>query len=972
MRVVQGSGWCRRWSDMVVHMPSTLGTTVRALLAVLMCLPSSAQTGERLLIPAPSQPKRAPLPAVKPPKIEDRVRSAAITASAIRVLITLTEQPLREVYRSVEAANSFAFENAEIALKAAIKEARPDSPRVARATQTRDAAVLSIRNQVASQVAARVQPQQDEMGTLLLNLGATAIRRIPLLNMIAAVIPAGALSLLEADSRVQEVALDDVKRADLSVSVAVLGAPTFWSNGFTGTGESVVVLDSGINAQHPGFGGTATGYTFVGEGCPLSERGSPADFNGHGTHVAGIVASRGTSAFPQHRGVAPGLSVVSAKISCSDGASFDSDALAAVSAALEVTPATIINNSNGGPAAGGDDAYSRRIDELVDTFNLVWVNSAGNSGPGPRTIRSPGIAYNAITVGNMNDRRSITRTDDVIANSSSRGPTADGRFKPDIVAPGTDIRSLDNASSGFADKTGTSMSAPHIAGAAALLRQAGVFGRLAIKALLINTTDTNGWQSDIGWGPANLSRAFAQRDNGISGSVSAERSDFRLFRGNLPTAGQFFATLTWNRTYRSGGANFLRDLDMRVYDAATSALRGESVTTIQNVEQVAFANGVGPVVLKVRADDDGRGYNEPFAVALSSPGFVPITGPAAGLACTAPGRVLPAASVTINCTVSNSGDTALVTPELSAALGSNPPSTIGNLASINPNTSASRAFTVTAPTSGTFFTVKVTAGSVMYGVAFSAARDVIIELGSGAPTRPLISANGIVNAASSQPGLSASQWVTIRGTNLAPVTRTLGFVNGAYPTVADGVSVTVDGKPAYLYYLSPTQINFVSPDLNRVGNVPVVVTKDGVPSDAINVTVQSTAPAAFLWPGGYAVATDVNYQFRVRSGTFSGVATSAAKPGEVIILWVTGLGPTNPAIPAGQQVPAGQLYSVANSVQVTIGGVRAELFGAALASGNASLYQIALRVPALGAGDHSVVTTVGGVPSVSALLTVQP
>jgi uncharacterized protein (TIGR03437 family) len=376
-------------------------------------------------------------------------------------------------------------------------------------------------------------------------------------------------------------------------------------------------------------------------------------------------------------------------------------------------------------------------------------------------------------------------------------------------------------------------------------------------------------------------------------------------------------------------------------------------------------------VLKVRADDDGRGYNEPFAIALSSPGFGPITGPVTGLSCTAPGRVLPGTPVAINCTVSNSGDTALSNPELLAAIGTNQPTNVATLATINPNASVSRPFIVIAPTSGTFFTVKVTAGSVMFGEAFAATKDVIVELGSGAPTRPLISANGVVNAASSQPGLSSSQWVTIRGTNLAPVTRTLAFVNGAYPTSSDGVSVTIDGKPAFLYYLSPTQINLVSPDLNRVGTVPVVVTKDGVPSDTINVAVGTTAPAAFLWPGGYAVATDVNFQFKVRPGTFQGVATSAAKPGEVIILWVSGLGPTNPAIAAGRQVPAGQLYSVANSVEVTIGGARAELFGAALASGNASLYQIALRVPALANGDHSVITTVGGVPSVAALLTVQ-
>jgi hypothetical protein len=169
--------------------------------------------------------------------------------------------------------------------------------------------------------------------------------------------------------------------------------------------------------------------------------------------------------------------------------------------------------------------------------------------------------------------------------------------------------------------------------------------------------------------------------------------------------------------------------------------------------------------------------------------------------------------------VSNSGDTALSNPELLAAIGINQPTNVATLATINPNASVSRSFTVTAPTTGTFFTAKVTAGSVMFGEAFAATKDVIVELGSGAPTRPLISANGVVNAASSQPGLSSSQWVTIRGTNLAPVTRTLAFVNGAYPTSSDGVSVTIDGKPAFLYYLSPTQINLVSPDLNRVGTL---------------------------------------------------------------------------------------------------------------------------------------------------------
>ena len=106
--------------------------------------------------------------------------------------------------------------------------------------------------------------------------------------------------------------------------------------------------------------------------------------------------------------------------------------------------------------------------------------------------------------------------------------------------------------------------------------------------------------------------------------------------------------------------------------------------------------------------------------------------------------------------------------------------------------------------------------------------------------------------------------------------------------------------------------------------------------------------------------------------TFQGLTTTSAQPNEIIIFWVTGLGLTAPSVPAGRQVPGDRTYSVANSVRVTIGGIQAEVFGAALASGNASLYQIAVRVPNLSNGDHVVVAEVGGVSSPSsALVTVQ-
>jgi len=467
-----------------------------------------------------------------------------------------------------------------------------------------------------------------------------------------------------------------------------------------------------------------------------------------------------------------------------------------------------------------------------------------------------------------------------------------------------------------------------------------------------------------------MARAFAQRNFGIGAVVDSTAGDFRLFRGSFSSPGDLFATLTWNRTYRTS-VDFLRDLDLHVYDFASSALRGESISLRQNVEQVGVSHVAETLVIKVRAEDGGRGFNEPFAVALSDPGFAPMKGPVAGISCAVPNSVPVGSNVTVNCTVSNSGDAVLITPALYSSVAGATPADAGSLNSVNPGASAFRSFAITAPSTGSSFSIGIATGAVVYGEVFSAVTNLSITLTGGATERPVISSNGVVNGASSSAGLSPSQWVTIRGANLAPVTRVLGFVGGRYPTSSDGVSITVDGKPAFLYYLSPTQINFVSPDIERTGPVPVVVTNNGTVSETTLVIAQTTSPAAFLWPGGYVVATDPNYQYKIRPGTFAGVNTTAAQAGEVIIFWVTGLGSTNPAIAAGAEVPGTQIRSVTSPIEVRIAGIPAEIFGAALAPGNASLYQIALRVPPLSAGDHNVTITAAGNTSPAALLTVR-
>jgi uncharacterized protein (TIGR03437 family) len=236
--------------------------------------------------------------------------------------------------------------------------------------------------------------------------------------------------------------------------------------------------------------------------------------------------------------------------------------------------------------------------------------------------------------------------------------------------------------------------------------------------------------------------------------------------------------------------------------------------------------------------------------------------------------------------------------------------------------------------------------------------------GSGGST-PAITSGGVVNGASFQSGIVPNSWLTIQGSNLASTTDTWAnaIVNGKLPTTLDGVSVNVGGQGAYVYYISPTQINVLAPNISP-GSAQVTVTTSSGTSSAATATAQTVQPAFFLWPGSYAVATRQDFSYAVKAGTFSGVTTTPAKPGDVLILWGTGFGPSNPAAPVGVQVPSDQTYSTATPVSVMIGSNAATVYGAALAPGFAGLYQVAIQVPAsLSNGDYPVVATINGAQS---------
>ncbi len=242
-------------------------------------------------------------------------------------------------------------------------------------------------------------------------------------------------------------------------------------------------------------------------------------------------------------------------------------------------------------------------------------------------------------------------------------------------------------------------------------------------------------------------------------------------------------------------------------------------------------------------------------------------------------------------------------------------------------------------------------------------------LAPAAGNAPAISQNGVKSGASFQPGIVPNSWVAIQGANLSTSTNTWdkAIVNGQLPASLDGVSVSIGGKPAYIYFVSPTQINVLAPDVGA-GSMSVTVTNSGGTSAAFTANSQTVGPAFFPWVGKYAVATRQDFSWAVANGTFAGVTTTPAKPGDVIILWGTGFGPTNPDAPVGVQIPP-NLYSTASPVTVTVGGANATVFGAALAPGFAGLYQVAIQIPGNAPdGDLPVVATINGAQSPSTTL----
>jgi uncharacterized protein (TIGR03437 family) len=238
------------------------------------------------------------------------------------------------------------------------------------------------------------------------------------------------------------------------------------------------------------------------------------------------------------------------------------------------------------------------------------------------------------------------------------------------------------------------------------------------------------------------------------------------------------------------------------------------------------------------------------------------------------------------------------------------------------------------------------------------------------PGPPVIAS--VYNNASNEPGIESGSWVTIKGSNLAntfpgSTWTSADIVNGNLPTSLDGVSVTIDGKPAFVYYVSPAQINVQAPTDSATGPVSVVVNNNGTMSAPVTVQLQSVAPALYLYLGtSYAIASQLpNYTPLGNPSVVSG--TVAAQPGDTIALWGTGFGPTNPPVPAGTTVT--RAAATVTTPTVTVGGVLAKVISSVLSVGDAGLYQITIQLPDnTPTGSVAVIASIDGVQSQNSAL----
>ena len=426
--------------------------------------------------------------------------------------------------------------------------------------------------------------------------------------------------------------------------------------GLNGSGQTVAVGDSGLDADHGDFTGRLSGVTSVTPGDS-----STADLSdGHGTHVACTVLGSGFRSNGGYQGVAPEADLYFQAMEDDDSGALYSYGINSMLNSAYNAGARIHTNSWGSQSGfGGYSTQSEDADDRTSTWDQYWsydgmtvLFAAGNERNDG--VSPPGTAKNVITVGGHKNRYS--GAPDEMYYWSSRGPTDDGRIKPDIVAPGDYVRSCKSQEATSADGSwsntwymeysGTSMATPAAAGSSALVREylTEVIGRQApqgslVKALLILGAKDMGTRDipndDEGWGRIDLVNSLIP--DGEVGIFVDDRSRIKSgqvieYTFDVNTAGkEFKAVLTWSDYPGSSSSSIqLRnDLDLELVSPDGTTYKGNVFTngrstqggskdSVNNVEVVAL-DSTSQGIWTIRVKDSQHGGSrtwQPFSIAV--------------------------------------------------------------------------------------------------------------------------------------------------------------------------------------------------------------------------------------------------------------------------------------------------------------------------------------------------------------------
>ncbi|MEW1689979.1 S8 family serine peptidase [Streptomyces sp. NPDC091265] len=311
--------------------------------------------------------------------------------------------------------------------------------------------------------------------------------------------------------------LDRKVEASLDRSTKQIRADLAWAAGYDGKGTKVAVLDTGADAEHPDLKGRIT------ESKNFTDSDTTDDRQGHGTHTLSTVGGSGAASDGKKKGVAPGVDLLVGKVLNDSGSGDSSWIIAGMQWAVDQKADVVSMSLGSATPTDCTDPMSVAAEEFGKSKDTLFVIAAGNSGPTLNTVSSPGCAPSVLTVGAV-DR------DDSTAQFSSRGPAiVSHTLKPEIAAPGVDISAAAAGGRGvyaYRSMSGTSMATPHVAGAAAIVKERHPdWTAQQVKAALVSSakSDIPGDVRETGGGRLDVKAAI---DTTLTGAPAVQGGTF--------------------------------------------------------------------------------------------------------------------------------------------------------------------------------------------------------------------------------------------------------------------------------------------------------------------------------------------------------------------------------------------------------------------------------------------------------------